>query len=123
MYLNVHSQYSLRYGTMPIPALVEEAIACGVTQMVLTDINNSTGVMEFMRECEAKGVKPIGGMEFRQGKRLLYFGIARNREGMRELNEFRSEYNLEKKSLPDTAPAFAHAYVVYPYGYREPLKA
>jgi DNA-directed DNA polymerase III PolC len=123
MYLNVHSHYSLRYGTMAIPALVEEAIACGVTQMVLTDINNSTGVMEFMRECEAKGIKPIGGMEFRREKRLLYFGIARNREGMRELNEFRSECNLEKKTLPDTAPDFKDAYIVYPFGYGEPLKA
>jgi DNA polymerase III alpha subunit len=75
MYLNVHSQYSLRYGTMAIPALVEEAIACGVTQMVLTDINNSTGIMEFMRECDAKGIKPIGGMEFRRDKRLLISGL------------------------------------------------
>jgi DNA-directed DNA polymerase III PolC len=123
MYLNVHSYYSLRYGTMSISALVEEAIACGVTQMVLTDINNSTGVMEFMRECDEKGIKPIGGMEFRRDKRLLYFGIAQNREGMKELNDFRSEYNLEQKVLPDTAPEFKCAYIVYPYGYSEPLKA
>ncbi|RZM07160.1 MAG: PHP domain-containing protein, partial [Pedobacter sp.] len=103
MYLNVHSQYSLRYGTMSIPALVEEAIACGVTQMVLTDINNSTGIMEFMRECDEKGVKPIAGLEFRRDNRLLYFGIARNREGMKELNDFLTEHNLEKKPLPDLA--------------------
>jgi len=122
MYLNVHSQYSLRYGTMPIPALVEEAIACGVTQMVLTDINNSTGIMEFMRECDAKGIKPIAGMEFRRAKRLLYFGIACNREGMKELNDFLSEHNLEQKPLPDLAPAFANAYIVYLYGHQEPLK-
>jgi DNA polymerase III alpha subunit len=123
MYINVHSQYSLRYGTMSIPALVEEAIACGVTQMVLTDINNSTGIMEFMRECDEKGVKPIAGLEFRREKRLLYFGIARNKEGMKELNDFLTEHNLEQKALPDLAPAFVNAYVVYPYGYQEPLKA
>jgi len=123
MYLNVHSQYSLRFGTMPIPALVEEAIARGVTQMVLTDINNSTGIMEFMRECDEKGIKPIAGMEFRRDKRLLYFGIARNREGMRELNEFLTEYNLGKKPLPDMAPEFLNAYIVYPYGHQEPLRA
>jgi DNA-directed DNA polymerase III PolC len=122
MYLNVHSQYSLRYGTMSIPALVEEAIACGVTQMVLTDINNSTGIMEFMRECDEKGIKPIAGLEFRKDKRLLYFGIARNREGMKELNDFMTEHNLEQKPLPDLAPAFVNAYIVYPYGHQEPLK-
>ena len=122
MYLNVHSQYSLRFGTMSIPALVEEAIARGVTQMVLTDINNSTGIMEFMRECDEKGIKPIAGMEFRRDKRLLYFGIARNREGMRELNEFLTEHNLGQRPLPDMAPEFSNAYIVYPYGHQEPLK-
>lgn len=122
MYLNVHSQYSLRYGTMSIPRLVEEAIASGVTQMVLTDINNSTGIMEFMRECDEKGIKPIAGMEFRRDKRLLYVGISKNREGMKELNDFLTEHNLEQKPLPDLAPEFAHAYIVYPYGHDEPLK-
>ncbi|WP_432327738.1 PHP domain-containing protein [Mucilaginibacter sp. P25] len=107
---------------MSIPALVEEAIARGVTQMVLTDINNSTGIMEFMRECDEKGIKPIAGMEFRRDKKLLYFGIARNKEGMKELNDYLTEHNLEQKPLPDLAPAFTNAYIVYPYGHQEPLK-
>ena len=122
MYLNVHSQYSLRYGTMDIPKLVDEAVARGITQMVLTDINNSTGIMEFMRECDAKSIKPIAGLEFRRDKHLLYIGIAENKEGMKELNEFLSEHNLEEKELPDTAPAFRHACIVYPYGYKHNLK-
>lgn len=99
MYLNVHSQYSLRYGTMSIPKLVEEAAARGITQMALTDINNSTGLLEFMRECDERGIKPIAGIEFRRDKHLLYIGIAQNKEGMRELNEFLSEHNLEKKTI------------------------
>lgn len=122
MYLNVHSQYSLRYGTMSIPNLVEEAAARGITQMVLTDINNSTGIMEFMRECDEHGIKPIAGMEFRRDKHLLFIGIAQNKEGMRELNEFLSEHNLEKKPLPNNAPAFKNAFVIYPYCYTEDLK-
>lgn len=122
MYINVHSQYSLRYGTLSIPALVEEAVNCGVTQLVLTDINNSTGIMEFMRTCDEKGIKPIAGMEFRKKKRLLYFGIARNREGMKELNDFLSGHNLEQKPLPEIAPVFSQAFIVYPYGYQQTLK-
>jgi DNA-directed DNA polymerase III PolC len=123
MYLNVHSQYSLRYGTMSIPNLVEEAAARGITQMVLTDINNSTGIIEFMRVCDEHGIKPIVGIEFRRNKHLLYVGIAQNKEGMRELNEFLSEHNLEKKPLPDSAPQFKNAYTVYPYSYSGDLKA
>jgi DNA polymerase-3 subunit alpha len=122
MYLNVHSQYSLRYGTMSVSKLIEEAGARGITQLVLTDINNSTGIMEFIRECKEKGVKPIGGLEFRRNKKLLYIGIARNKEGMKELNDFLTEHNLEQKPLPDTAGSFNNAFVVYPYGYNEPLK-
>ncbi|MCO5951075.1 PHP domain-containing protein, partial [Mucilaginibacter flavidus] len=122
MYVNVHSHYSLRYGTMSIPKLVDEAMARGITQMALTDINNSTGIMEFMRECDEKGLKPIGGLEFRREKKLLYIGIAQNREGMKELNDFLTEHNLEKKPLPNACPDFKYAFVVYPYGYQGELK-
>lgn len=122
MYLNAHSQYSLRYGTMPVPRLIDEAMARGVTQMVLTDINNSTGAMEFIRECREKGMKAICGLEYRKYKKLLYIGIAKNKEGMRELNEFLTHHNLNSLELPDQAPDFANAYTVYPYGYREALR-
>ena len=122
MYLNVHSHYSLRYGTMSIEKLVEEAIARGINQMVLTDINNSTGVMEFIRVCRESGVKPIGGIEFRKENKLLYIGIARSKEGMRELNEFLTYHNLEQKELPDEAPELMDAYFIYPYGFSGELK-
>ncbi|PWG79318.1 DNA polymerase III subunit alpha [Pararcticibacter amylolyticus] len=116
MYLNVHSWYSLRYGTMPVDKLIEEACARGITRMVLTDINNSTGVMEFIRKCRKTGaLSPIGGMEFRHDKKLLYIGIAQNKEGMKELNEFLTEHNLQKKDLPARPPQFNHAFVVYPF--------
>ncbi|MEJ7586868.1 MAG: PHP domain-containing protein [Ferruginibacter sp.] len=122
MYLNVHSSYSLRYGTMSIPKLIDEAAARGITQMALTDINNSTGVMEFMRACNAKNIKPIAGIEFRRDKKLLYIGIAQNKEGMKELNDFLTEHNLGKKPLPDEAAIFNHAYVIYPFNYKGSLK-
>lgn len=113
--MNVHSQYSLRYGTMSIEKLVQEAVFMGVTEMVLTDINNSTGIMQFFRECSGKGIKPIGGIEFRRDNRLLYIGIAQDKEGMKELNDFLTWHNLERKPLPDQPWFFAHAVVVYVY--------
>ncbi len=123
MYLNVHSQYSLRYGTLSIKALVEEAQIRGITQMVITDINNSTGVMEFMRECRARNIKPIGGIEFRRDKKLLYLGIARNKEGMKELNDFLSVHNLTQKELPDEPYDFKNAYIIYPFSHKAELKS
>lgn len=122
MYLNVHSQYSLRWGTMAIKSLIEEANGRGINQLALTDINNSTGIIEFMRECRKNGIKPIGGIEFRRLKKLLYIGIAGNREGMKELNDFLTYHNLERKELPDQPAKFQNAYIIYPFGYLGELK-
>jgi DNA polymerase-3 subunit alpha len=121
MYLNVHSQYSLRYGTLSIAKLVEQAKILGIEQMALTDINNSTGAIEFIRECHNKGIKAITGIEFRRDGNMLYVGIARNREGMKELNDFLSFYNLNSMKLPDRPWDFQNAYIIYPYSPNHPL--
>ncbi|MBB5645755.1 DNA polymerase-3 subunit alpha [Pedobacter cryoconitis] len=107
---------------MSINKLIDEALARGINQMVLTDINNSTGIMQFIRKCREKGVKPIGGIEFRKENRLLYIGIAKSKEGMRQINEFLSHHNLEQQELPDEAPVLSEAYFVYPFGYKVELK-
>ncbi|WP_395801890.1 DNA polymerase III subunit alpha [Daejeonella sp.] len=120
MYLNVHSQYSLRYGTLSIENLIDQAKAFGIEQMALTDINNSTGATEFIRNCHEKGIRAITGIEFRRDNKLLYIGIARNREGMKELNDFLSFYNLNSMSLPDCPWDFQNAYIIYPYSQDHP---
>ncbi|MEP5614094.1 MAG: DNA polymerase III subunit alpha [Cyclobacteriaceae bacterium] len=114
MYLNCHSFYSLRYGTIPIGGLIEEAKRCQIDYMVLTDINCSTGVFDFVKACKENGIKPIAGMEFRNGDQLLYIGIAKNFEGFRELNELITRYNLGEMDLPFQSPKFQNAYVIYP---------
>ncbi len=116
MYLNTHSYYSLRYGTMAVEEVVSAAKRLGVGRLALTDINNSSGIIDFVRECREQGVDPVAGIEFRKGDELLYTGLARNNRGFRELNEFLSEANLNGKELPEIAPQFEEAYVVYPFG-------
>ncbi|HEY0771098.1 MAG TPA: PHP domain-containing protein, partial [Sphingobacteriaceae bacterium] len=115
MYLNVHSQYSLRYGTLSIDQIIRQAKDNHIEQLALTDINNSTGIMEFVRACNKAGIKPIAGIEFRRDNRLLYIGIARNREGLKELNDFLTFYNLNKQNLPDRPWEFQNAFVIYPF--------
>ncbi|HNX66846.1 MAG TPA: PHP domain-containing protein, partial [Bacteroidales bacterium] len=114
MYLNCHSYYSLRYGTMSVERLVEMASCTGVKHMALTDINNTTGIPDFVMECRNHGITPAAGIEFRVGDMLLYIGIARNNEGFRELNAFLSHSNISGEPLPFPAPSFMNAYVVYP---------
>lgn len=116
MYLNCHSYYSLRYGTLPVERLAELAAAAGLQRLVLTDINNTTGVPDFVRECRSCGITPAAGIEFRSGNRLLYIGIARNNEGFRELNEFLTYHNISGEPLPLRPPSFPNAYIIYPAG-------
>ncbi|MCX6248835.1 MAG: DNA polymerase III subunit alpha [Bacteroidetes bacterium] len=115
MFLNCHSYYSLRYGTLSIEKLVETAKACGITTLALTDINNSTGVIEFVKTCRENGIRPVAGIEFRRDEKLLYIGLARNNEGFRELNEFLSYHTLRNLPLPDEAPEFENVAVIYPF--------
>lgn len=122
MFLNVHSQYSLRYGTMDIKTLIAEAKEKGIHEMVLTDINNSTGCMEFIRLCRKERIKPLIGIEFRRNNQLLYIGIAKNKEGMRELNEFLTYHNLNQLPLPDAPANFSDAFMVYPFSKKMHLK-
>lgn len=120
MYLNVHSYYSLRYGTLSLEKLVEKAASLDIKALALTDINNSTGMIDFVKLCGDKGIKPIAGIEFRNGSEFLYTGIARNNEGFRELNEFVTRHNLDSSDYPVHAPAFKNAVVIYPFGRKMP---
>jgi len=120
MYLSCHSYYSLRYGTLSVEQLVDQAASFGIQALALTDINNSTGVMDFVAACREKVIKPIAGMEFRNGDQLLYTGIARNNDGFRELNEFLTYHNLRNLPLPDRAPDFNEVAVIYPFRSRIP---
>jgi DNA polymerase-3 subunit alpha len=122
MYLNCHSYYSLRYGTLSVEKLVDEAVRCGVQALALTDINNSTGIMEFIQVCTDKGVKPVAGIEFRRDDELLYVGLARNNEGFRELNDFLSRHNLRNQPLPDRPEELENVYWVLPLRNSEIVK-
>ncbi|MEM1223934.1 MAG: DNA polymerase III subunit alpha, partial [Verrucomicrobiota bacterium] len=114
MYLNCHSYYSLRFGTLSIETLIAEAQRCSLDYLALTDINCTTGVYDFARSCAEAGIKPIVGVEFRQGDELLYIGLAKNLHGFRELNELLTKSNLGEMELPLQSPDFEHVFVIYP---------
>ena len=116
MYLNTHSYYSLRYGTMGIDQLLDEAVIKGIPSLVLTDINTSMGIPEFVKKSKERGIKPIAGVEFRNGDELLFIAVAKNREGFRELNEYLTLHNLNGKKFEEEAPEFGQAFVIYPFG-------
>src|SRR5665648_386478 len=120
MYLNTHSYFSLRYGTLSIDELLDLAVLNGLKSLCLTDINTTMGIPEFVKKAQQKGIKPIAGCEFRKDDELLFIGLAKNREGLKELNDFQSEHNLQKKTYPANAPEFGNVFVIYPFGRKSP---
>ncbi|MDP5199008.1 DNA polymerase III subunit alpha [Flavobacterium sp. DG2-3] len=114
MYLNCHSFHSLRYGTIPLEELISQASACGVTAMALTDINTVTGIYDFIKGCEAFGIKPIVGMEFRSEHKLRFIGLAKSASGLAEMNRFLTKHNFDNTVLPESAPEFEDVFVIYP---------
>jgi len=58
MLFSCHSWYSLRYGTMNTETLLQEAVKNHLPVVAMADINNTTGVIDFVKEAQKMGVKP-----------------------------------------------------------------
>lgn len=114
MYLNAHSYFSLRYGTLSPRQLVEAAAALRIKTLALTDINNTSAALEFVQACKAKGIQPVLGIEFRDAQhRFLFTGIARNNAGWNALCALLTEHSLSGKPLPAVPPPIENTYIIY----------
>jgi len=116
MLLNLHSNYSLRYGTISLEELIRQMMSNGYDSGVLTDINNSSASIDFIQKGRKSGLNLLAGMEFRQGDELRFIAIAQNTTGFREINEYRTKANENDFSIPQRAPEFNHVFIIYPFG-------
>lgn len=96
----------------------------GITSLALTDINNTSACLNFIRLAPKYGVRPVVGIDFRRGAQPLYVALAKNNEGFTEMNNYLSYYSHRKEEIPGTAPRFKDAFVIYPYKrlQQEPLR-
>lgn len=115
MLLNCHTYYSFCYGTFSVEELLDEVIQKGYNSYVLTDINNTSGCFDTIRLAGLKQIKPIIGIDFRNGVHQAYVGIARSNEGFRELNTHLSHHLHSGTPFGERAPEFNQAYVIYPF--------
>lgn len=126
MYLNCKTYYSFRYGTFSTEDLVKAALDKGVTTLALTNINNTCDLWEFVRLCREEGIKPIPGVEVRNGDQFLYLLIAANNRGMEWINEFLSRHLQEEIPFPGRTESqhfFTDSwdgFVIYPLGAKTP---
>ena len=117
MLLNCHTYYSLRFGTLAPEDLVLQAKSKGWDKLVLTDINNTTAMLDFVRVCQQEGLQAVGGIEFRKDNDLLYIALASNNESFRRLNSFLSDCNLRKQAFPSRAPHIPGVFFIYPISF------
>ncbi len=115
MYLNCHSYYSFKYGTISPEQLLREAQQNGISCLALTDINNTSGVLDFFRLAKQYRIKPVAGIDFRNGIEQKFIGIAKNSEGFHELNKFLSHHLQTGGKIPERAPTFENTFVIYPF--------
>ena len=115
MLLNCHTYYSYKYGTIPVEHLIRLAIEKGHHSLTLTDINNTSAALEFVRQCREKDLKPLLGIDFRNGVKQQYVGISRSNAGFRELNEHLTKHLHTSEDFDSTAPKFGQAYIIYPF--------
>ena len=115
MFLNNHSYYSLRYGGMSEVELLTLAQGYGCNILPLTDINNTSGCLNFIRRAPEYGITPLAGVDFRNNAQQCYVSLAINNKGFLELNNFLSKHLHVNEPFPDVAPNFQNAIVIYPF--------
>lgn len=115
MLLNNHSYYSFRFGTFSEKELLNLAQQNGYSQIALTDINNTSACLNFIRLASSQNIKPIVGIDFRNGAQQKYVGIALNNNGFQQLNTFLSLHSHQKKAFSDHAPNLPDTVFIYPF--------
>ena len=103
-HLHVHTEYSLLDGAARIKDIVSRAKELGMTSLAITDHGVMFGVIDFYRECNKQGIKPVIGCEVYTAARTLFdkdsekdkhMGhlvlLAKNNEGYRNLMKIVSE--------------------------------
>ncbi|MFH1429468.1 MAG: PHP domain-containing protein, partial [Candidatus Margulisiibacteriota bacterium] len=108
VHLHCHTEYSLLDGASRIKVLLKEAKAMGMSSMAITDHGNMYGAVEFQREAEKAGIKPILGCELYLAARTMHdkegdldrkhshlTALVKNKAGYKNLCELVSAANLE----------------------------
>ena len=115
MHLNTHSYYSLRYGAYDARTLLELTKNNGFDSVALTDINTTSSCLDFIREAPKYGVKPVIGVDFRNGAQQQFIMIAKNNDGFKRMNHYLTTILHEGHEVPCEALELKNTFVIYPF--------
>ncbi len=114
MLSNCHSYYSFHYGTVKPEELLKIAVRAGARSVALTDVNSSAACLEFLRHAREFDLHPVVGIDFKAGTSTKYVALARNNDGLTEINKHLSGQLMYGEKLLNEAPDLSHAYIIYP---------
>jgi len=115
MYLNCHSYYSFLYGTLSPQKLVTHAKKYGIERLVLTDINNTSGCIETIRQAEKLALDIILGVDFRNNYKQEYIAIAKNQDGFEQINRLLSHHLKTEIPFHQKCPLEKDVFIIYPF--------
>jgi DNA polymerase-3 subunit alpha len=116
MYLNCHSYYSLRYGTIKPEQLLAIASENGVQTLALTDINTTSACLDIVRLSKKYKVKSVLGVDFRNKAQQEFILIAKNNNGFQNINVYLSKFLHNDLKIPQRPDEILDdCFVIYPY--------
>ncbi len=120
MFLNCHSYYSLRYGSIAVRELLELGQQHGASCLALTDINSTSACLDFIRLSSEFQIRPILGVDFRKDLNQHFVMLAKNNIGFENINHYLSKFlhrrkGNEKMEIPPRAKQLSDTFVIYPF--------
>ncbi len=121
MYLDGKTYFSFCYGTYSTAGLVGAAGEHGISTLALCNINCTYDHWEFVKLCREAGIKPVLGVDVRNGDLHCYLLLAKNNEGLYWINTYLSEHLIAKTDFPLDPLAPLDVFVIYPLNGKEPF--
>jgi len=110
----MHTHFSLRYGILSPEGYLQEMQTNGYQTARLTDVNNTSATLDFVRLAPKHKIKPVVGVDFRNGAERCYVALAKNNAGFKAINEHLSAYSHAKENFHHRAPYMPYTYIIYP---------
>jgi DNA polymerase III alpha subunit len=116
MFINNHSYFSLRYGTVAPESILKIAQKQGIKTLALTDINNTSASLDFVRMAPKYNINPVLGVDFRNNGIQKFIILAQNNNGFQQINTYLSHFTSTRIcDIPERAKTLKDTVVIYPY--------
>lgn len=115
MFLNCHSFFSFQFGVLSPKQLIAAAAEHNIARLALTDINSTSGCMQLMRYSAKSALKPVLGVDFRNGNEQKFVALACNIQGFEKINRLLSRHLEDKTDFADRCEIQEDVMVIYPW--------